>query len=149
MNKDRSAVGRARMRVGRGSQYHPIRIAFIFRGFKSRGLFWRRHQTLAALATSLETRNGRRRLRTSSRPPAPSAPTPITLFDHTAKHEEEKRTCRHGSARDPPPGLRDLGLCRRGGDYGGGAAPSPSKRVNRAPFYSPQFICTCFSATRE
>ena len=47
VDKDRNAVGGVRMRVGRGSRYHPIRVACVFYGSESHGLFWRRRPPAA------------------------------------------------------------------------------------------------------
>ena len=58
VDEDRTAVGRVRMQVGRGSRCHPIRIAYIFRGFESRSSFWRHRPTAGcarARASSLRT----------------------------------------------------------------------------------------------
>ena len=47
VDKDRNAVGGVRMRVGRGSRYHLIRVACVFYGSESHGLFWRRRPPAA------------------------------------------------------------------------------------------------------
>ena len=50
VDEDRTAVGRVRMQVGRGSRCYPIRIACIFREVKSRSSFWRCHRPTAGCA---------------------------------------------------------------------------------------------------
>ena len=45
VDEDRTAVGRVRMQVGRGSRCYPIRIAWIFREVESRSSFWRHRPT--------------------------------------------------------------------------------------------------------
>ena len=61
VDKDRNAVGGVRMRVGRGSRYHLIRVACVFYGSESHGLFWRRRRPAAR--TPART--------AAARPPAP------------------------------------------------------------------------------
>ena len=61
VDKDRNAVGGVRMRVGRGSRYHLIRVACVFYGSESHGLFWRRRPPAAR--TPART--------AAARPPAP------------------------------------------------------------------------------
>ena len=67
VDEDRTAVGRVRMQVGRGSRCHPIRITYIFRGFESRSSFWR-HRPTAGCA--------RARATSSSRTPPPARARP-------------------------------------------------------------------------
>ena len=61
VDKDRNAVGGVRMRVGRGSRYHPIRVACVFYGSESHGLFWRRRPPAARTPSRTA----------AARPPAP------------------------------------------------------------------------------
>ena len=71
VDEDRTAVGRVRMQVGRGSRCHPIRIAYIFRVFESRSSFWRHRPTAGcarARATSSRTTPPPARVRPPSGP---------------------------------------------------------------------------------
>ena len=45
VDEDRTAVGRVRVQVGRGSRCYPVRIACIFREVESRSSFWRHRPT--------------------------------------------------------------------------------------------------------
>ena len=144
MDEERTAVGRVRMQVGRGSRCYPIRIACIFRGFESRSSFWRHrptagcarhftHTAAPARARPPSTRPHPHKRTSRSRPrphprPRPRLPRTVRRRHRAAAAATSTTT---SSTSTPPPPSR----CRR-------RRPSPLLHVPRA-------FSTCLRLQRQ